>query len=184
MAATLDFPILSTDRLTLRALTLDDAAAFRALLSIPEVTRHSNWPDSLTDEEMGLYIKRRLELFDAGSACAWVIEDRTSTKFVGAIRFNHINRDWRCGEVGYELHPSSWGKGIMTEALRAVVSCGHTLFQLNRVDAWTLPGNSASDRVLQKARFRHEGTLRQRAWFKGAFHDFRIFGRVAADPLL
>ena len=43
-------------------------------------------------------------------------------------------------------------------------------------------GNPASDRVLQKSGFRHEGTLRQRAWFKGAFHDFRMFGRIAGDP--
>jgi hypothetical protein len=41
----------------------------------------------------------------------------------------------------------------------------------------------ASDRVLVKAGFNYEGTLKQRAWFKGAFHDFRMFGRVAANPI-
>jgi ribosomal-protein-alanine N-acetyltransferase len=39
-----------------------------------------------------------------------------------------------------------------------------------------------SDRVLEKAGFRYEGTLRQKAHFKNEFHDFRMFGRVAADP--
>jgi len=29
--------------------------------------------------------------------------------------------------------------------------------------------------------FKYEGTLRQKAWFKRAFHDFRVFGRIAAD---
>jgi len=46
-----------------------------------------------------------------------------------------------------------------------------------------LPGNTASDRVLEKAGFQYEGTLRQKAWFKGAFHDFRMFGRLAADGI-
>jgi ribosomal-protein-alanine N-acetyltransferase len=46
-----------------------------------------------------------------------------------------------------------------------------------------LPGNGASDRVLANAGFAHEGTLRQRAWLKGDYHDFRMFGRVADDPL-
>jgi [ribosomal protein S5]-alanine N-acetyltransferase len=46
-----------------------------------------------------------------------------------------------------------------------------------------LAGNDACDRVLVKAGFIYEGTLKQKAWFKGAFHDFRMFGRVAADPI-
>jgi ribosomal-protein-alanine N-acetyltransferase len=87
------------------------------------------------------------------------------------------------GEIGYESHPEFWGRGLMTEAVRAVVACGHGQFKLNRIEAWTLPGNAASDRVLVKAGFNYEGTLKQKAWFKGAFHDFRMFGRVAADPI-
>jgi [ribosomal protein S5]-alanine N-acetyltransferase len=106
---------------------------------------------------------------------------RLKKAVAGAVRFNSFEKKWRCGEIGYELHPDYWGKGLMTEAVRAVVACGHQTFRLNRIDAWTLPGNGASDRVLEKSGFRHEGTLRQKAWFKGAFHDFRIFGRIAAD---
>jgi ribosomal-protein-alanine N-acetyltransferase len=55
---------------------------------------------------------------------------------------------------------------------------------LNRIEAWTLPGNAGSDRVLEKAGFRYEGTLRQKAWFKGGYHDFRMFGRLAGDHVL
>jgi ribosomal-protein-alanine N-acetyltransferase len=46
-----------------------------------------------------------------------------------------------------------------------------------------LPGNGASDRVLLNAGFIYEGTLKQKAWFKGAYHDLRMFGRVSANPL-
>ena len=38
---------------------------------------------------------------------------------------------------------------------------------------------AASDRVLEKVGFQYEGTLRQKSWFKGAFHDFRMFSRLA-----
>ncbi|WP_244615443.1 GNAT family N-acetyltransferase [Rhizobium rhododendri] len=51
----------------------------------------------------------------------------------------------------------------MTEAVEAVTRCGFTDFSLNRIEAWTLPGNVASDRVLEKAGFCYEGTLRQKA---------------------
>jgi ribosomal-protein-alanine N-acetyltransferase len=111
-----------------------------------------------------------------------LLEEASSAALVGAIRFNHFDRKWKFGEVGYESHPEFWGRGLMTEALRAVVVCGHQVFGLNRIEAWTLPGNEASDRVLEKAGFRYEGTLRQKARFKGAFHDFRMFGRIAGDP--
>ena len=71
----------------------------------------------------------------------------------------------------------------MSEAVRAVVRCGHSRFDLNRIEAWTVPGNTASDRVLEKAGFHLEGVQRQKAWFQNAFHDWRLFGRLAVDPL-
>src|SRR5215510_11578278 len=51
------FPSLSTKHLTLRAPTLADAAAFRAVLSIPAVTRFSNWPDAPTKAQGERYLR-------------------------------------------------------------------------------------------------------------------------------
>ena len=178
------FPTLSTDRLKLRAPTMKDVSAFQALLSIADVTRFSNWPDAPPKARAERSLRWMSGIHASGKGCAWIIEIAGSKAFAGAIRFNSFEKKWKCGEIGYELHPDYWGKGLMTEAVRAVVACGHQTFGLNRIDAWTLPGNGASDRVLEKSGFRHEGTLRQKAWFKGAYHDFRMFGRIAADPAI
>ena len=178
-----DFPTLLSARLSLRAVTLEDAVPFRAVLSIPEVTRFSNWPDSPSEDECLRIVQDMSELFLSGNGCAWMIEHRASSTLIGAIRFNYFVSAWKCGGIGYELHPDFWGQGLMTEALRATVACGHKDFRLNRIEAWTLVGNGASDRVLEKVGFRYEGTHRQKAWFKGAYHDFRMFGRVADDLL-
>lgn len=175
------FPTLLTARLNLRAVTLDDVAPFRAILSIPEVTRFSNWPDSPSEEESHRIARNMSELFPSGNGCAWIIEHRSLRAPIGAIRFNYFVSAWKCGGIGYELHPDFWGQGLMTEALRAAVACGHKDFCLNRIEAWTLMGNDASDRLLEKAGFLYEGTHRQKAYFKGAYHDFRMFGRVADD---
>ena len=177
------FPSLATARLSLRAPTPKDAAAFHALISIPDVTRFSNWPDAPTKAQIERSMRWMSKIFASGKGCAWIIEDRRSKRLAGALRYNSIDKRWRCGEIGYELHPDFWGKGLMTEAVTAAVACGHETFGLNRIEAWTLPGNAASDRVLEKCGFRHEGTLRQKARFKGAFHDFRMFGRVAGDAM-
>ncbi len=178
-----EFPVLATERLRLRAPAAGDAAAFRALLSIPAVTQFSNWPDAPGKSRAERFIRWMAGLHGRGKGCGWIIEDRASQAFIGAVRFNRIDKRWKFGEVGYELDPAFWGRGLMTEALRAVVASGHGAFRLNRIEAWTLPGNGASDRVLEKAGFRYEGTQRQKGWFKGAFHDYRIFARIAADPL-
>ncbi|MBR1199784.1 GNAT family N-acetyltransferase [Bradyrhizobium sp. AUGA SZCCT0158] len=175
------FPALSTKRLTLRAATPKDVPAVRALMSVPDVTRFSNWPDAPSTAQVERSVRWMSRLHGSGKGCGWIIEISGTRALAGAIRFNSIEKKWRCGQIGYELHPDYWGKGLMTEAVRAVVAYGHQTFRLNRIDAWTLPGNAASDRVLEKSGFQYEGTMRQKAWFKGAFHDFRMFGRIAAD---
>jgi ribosomal-protein-alanine N-acetyltransferase len=177
------FPVLSTKRLTLRAPTIKDAGAFGALLSIPEVTRFSNWPDAPTNVQSKRHARWMSGLHASGKGCAWMIEMQGSKTPIGAIRFNSFDKKWRSGVIGYELHPDFWGKGLMSEAIATVIGCGHQTFRLNRIEAWTLPGNDASDRVLEKAGFKYEGTHRQKAWFKGGYHDFRMFGRVAGDAM-
>lgn len=177
------FPALTTERLTLRAPKAADAGALRTALSFPEVTQYSNWPDGITAAQMKRYLSWMMKLQPSGRGCAWIIEERKSNAVIGAVRFNSIDRSWKCGELGYELHPKYWGKGLASEAVRAVVECGHSTLGLHRIEAWTLPGNGASDSVLKKAGFRYEGTHRQKAWFKGAYRDFRMFGRLEGDPL-
>ncbi|WP_348626178.1 GNAT family protein [Rhizobium sp. Pop5] len=158
-----------------------DCGELHELISIPEVTRFSNWPDAPKKAQIERVMKWMCSAFAKGKACAWIIEERASGRFLGAIRFNSIDKYAKWAEIGYELHPSFWGKGLMSEAVKAVARCGFDDFSLNRIEAWTLPGNRASDRVLEKAGFRYEGTLRQKAWFKNAFHDFRMFGRLASE---
>jgi [ribosomal protein S5]-alanine N-acetyltransferase len=183
MRYTQAFPTLRTDRLQLRDVNSNDAGFYHRLLSIAEVTRFSDFPDAASRAQAGRIVAWMSKLFSSGRGCAWIIDERSTGKSLGAVRINRIHQRWRWGEIGYESHPEFWGLGLMTEAVRAVVACGHGHFKLNRMEAWTLPGNDASDRVLAKAGFFYEGTLKQKASFKGAYHHFRIFGRVAADPL-
>jgi hypothetical protein len=155
-AATHDFPILSTSRLNLRAVTPDDSAPFQALLSIPEVIRYSNWPDAPNEDQASRLVQNMSKLFFAGDGWAWIIEDRSSRDFISAILFNYflvdkVRRMERRGSKGEHrflpFYPDPFrlifttsvksrgcrlrgaspllGCGIMTEPLRATVTCGH-----------------------------------------------------------
>ncbi|NLR98410.1 GNAT family N-acetyltransferase [Rhizobium sp. P38BS-XIX] len=176
-----DFPELSSERLRLRALTPEDLDAFHELMSIPEVTRFSNWPDAPKKTQMERSLKWIGSMFHKGNGCGWGIEDRISGQLLGGVRLHVIDQYSKCAQLGYELNPSAWGRGLMSEAVDAVLQCGFGDLSLNRIEAWTLPGNPASDRVLEKSGFRYEGTLRQKARFKDAFHDFRMFGCLAGE---
>lgn len=175
---TTKFPELFTKRLKLRAPVLKDADAYHEILSINEVTQHTDIPDSPTKKRSERFVSWMTKLFDRNNGCAWIIEHTGSGKTIGAIRINEIQKKAKCGVIGYELLPEYWNQGIMTEALIAVVECGHLKFGLNRLEAWTSPGNPASDRVLEKSGFEYEGTLRQKSWFKGSFQDLRMFSRL------
>jgi [ribosomal protein S5]-alanine N-acetyltransferase len=183
MRHTQPFPALATARLELRAINAGDASFYHELLLLAEVTRFSDLPDAASPARATRIVTWMSKLFPNGKGCGWIIQERSNGARVGAVRINHIDKRWRWGDIGYEAYPEFWGRGFMTEAVRAVVACGHNHFRLNRMEAWTLPGNDASDRVLVKAGFVYEGTLRQKAWFKGAYHDFRMFGRIERDPI-
>ncbi|MEM7734940.1 MAG: GNAT family protein [Deinococcota bacterium] len=173
------FPTLQTGRLSLRAVTDADATAYRTLLADAEVTAFTDIPDAPTVKQTQRLITWMIALFSKRKGCAWAIEYQDT--LIGAIRINRIHKKERCGIIGYELSNTHWGQGIMTEALTEVVGQGHTTFDLNRLEAWTSPGNPGSDKVLLKCGFQYEGTLRQKSHFKGKFQDLRMFGRLQAD---
>lgn len=142
---------------------------------------HTNLPGNATRKRCEKIMIWMSSLFEKGKGCAWIIEDRFTSYPLGAIRINSMNKSSRYGDIGYELNPAVWRRGYMTEALIQVVDVGHDIFELNRLEAWTVPGNSALDSVLEKAGFQFEGTFRQKEFYKGVFHDLKMYGRLASD---
>ena len=98
---------------------------------------------------------------------------------MGAISLDEIIRGHKA-EIGYWLGEPYWGKGIMTRAVRSVASFGLNELGFVRIGAEVFGGNSASCRVLEKCRFRREGTLRAFVEKDGVFHDVYVYARVRA----
>jgi ribosomal-protein-alanine N-acetyltransferase len=178
------FPILTTARLTLRAVRPDDAAPFHALMSIADTTRYSNWPDLPSLDDIAKTIERMSGTFAAGTGCCWIIEDRRTADLVGSIRLNWIDREWKRGGIGYELHPTYRRQGggdggparrRCLQPWRPSISIG---WRRGRCPAMVHP-----IACWEKVGFQFEGVRRENAWFKGAFHDFRAFARLRGDAL-
>ena len=81
------------------------------------------------------------------------IELRETGRVVGTIGFVWIDDEHNCAEIGYSLAQEYWGRGLMTEALRAMLEFAFVRLHLNRVEAMFDVRNRASGRVMEKCGF-------------------------------
>jgi len=65
--------------------------------------------------------------------------------------------------------------------LDAVVQYGFEKMGLNRIEGMSLPENIPSIKLLKKLGFQEEGTLREYAFFRGQFRDFKMFSLLKKD---
>ena len=84
----------------------------------------------------------------------------------------------RSAEIGYWLGEPYWGRGIMTQAVRAVTDYAFQSFDINRVYAGILEYNVPSARVLEKNGYVCEGRLLQAYVKEGKMYDQLIYATV------
>ncbi|MFI5120622.1 MAG: GNAT family N-acetyltransferase [Thermoanaerobaculia bacterium] len=84
-------------------------------------------------------------------------------------------------EVGYWLGRSFWGRGLASAALRSITDYALRVLALERVFALPFESNLASARVLVKAGYRLEGTLRSAAIKEGRVTDLLMFACTRPD---
>jgi ribosomal-protein-alanine N-acetyltransferase len=175
------FPELATERLRLRAPLPRDGATLLGILGDPEVTRYHNMPTLTSLAEAQAALERLQHRYAARDTIRWAIELVERGEMIGTAGLLRFDFEQRRAEVGYEIARSAWGRGLATEAAAAIVGYGFSALGLHRIEAGVLPGSGASVRVLEKLGFLEEETRRDYLRFKGAFHSFRWFSRLATD---
>ncbi len=131
-----DLPI-RTERLTLRAITLDDTDAMLAYKSIPEVVQFVPYGvlDRAAVEEKIRTTWSRSRFEQPGDAVCLAVEETTTGRLVGDVVFFWHSETDRSGEVGYVFHPDVAGRGYATEAVRALLDLGFGPMGLHRITA-------------------------------------------------
>lgn len=100
-------------------------------------------------------------------------------KFVGCISaLRQQNIHCRTAEIGYYVTPEFWGNGIATQALKKLVGFVFEHTDLIRLFAEPFARNTASCRVLEKAGFTCEGTLRSNAVKNGTIEDMKMYSYI------
>lgn len=108
----------------------------------------------------------------------------TPDELIGSIGFHpqdDVHR--RSAELGYWLGESFWGRGIISAAIPTMVRHAFENFDLLRIFAYVFEGNTASERVLEKAGFFCEGVLRQSVFKQGRMLDQKLFALLREEWL-
>lgn len=90
-----------------------------------------------------------------------------------------MEKEHHKAELGYTLARDHWGKGIMSEAIAAVLHFGFNTYRFHRVEAITRPANVGSIQALLKNGFVQEGHFKENIFWNGTFHDSLCFGKLA-----
>ena len=174
-------PELTTPRLRLRRLTMRDAQDIYRYSRDPEVARHVLWDAHRTIGDSRAYLRFMLRRYRFQEPASWGIEYLETGHVIGTIGFMWVQDENAAAEVGYSLSREYWNRGIMTEALSAVIRYGFDGMDLNRIEAQHETTNPASGAVMRKCGMRMEGTLRQRLYNKGHFVDVALYAILRGD---
>jgi RimJ/RimL family protein N-acetyltransferase len=153
-----------TERLLLLPWTEDYSGDFTRVCADPEAMRFISGGRPLPENDIRAIIQRTLAMWDEYGYGPWAAVEKQSGRWVGRIGLNLL-ADWPGPdkwEVGYELAPEYWGRGLATEGARAAIGFGWAHTPLDRIISVTVAGHLASRRVMEKCglAFQAEVTFR------------------------
>jgi ribosomal-protein-alanine N-acetyltransferase len=173
------FPVLTTDRLLLREFSPDDVPAVFEMLRRPDINEWLETDPLQSIQEAETRVRNRLSLFENDWGFRWAITlQENQARVIGSCGYFGVRRGMPTVELGFELHPDYWRKGLMTEALQAVIKFSfgpQDLLAVHRIEALVAPGNIGSIRLLEKLGFVKEGLRREFGFWKGRYQDVFLF---------
>lgn len=176
----LPFPEIKTDRLLLRKMQHEDAAALLFLRSDETVMQFIGRDKTKSVEEAAAFIQKINASVDAHESIMWAIALQEDPQLmIGTICFWNVLKDHCRAEVGYILHPQYWNRGLMKEALLAVIDFGFNQMKLHSIEGRINPDNTVSGFLLEKAGFNKEAHFKEDFYFNGKFSDSAVYSLLA-----
>ena len=152
---------LRTNRLILRKFEINDANdMFKNWANDEEVTKYLTWNPhgdiSITKSLLEEWVKS----YNIDSTYNWVIQFGDTSDIIGGISIVEINEYIQSFEVGYCISKNHWGKGIMSESLKAVIDYLFSQVGCNKITAKHDVRNIASGKVMIKCGMCYIKTLK------------------------
>lgn len=170
---------INTARLLLRKFVSADAPnMFKNWATDCEVTKFLSWKPHDNIEDTKEIIAQYISKYD-DNIYNWAIELNEIHEVIGGISIVKLDEATCSCEIGYCMSRKYWGKGIMSESLKAVIDYLFSEIGFNRIAAMHDTNNIASGKVMLKSGMQYEGTLRQ-----AKLHDNKYFYDLALYSVL
>ena len=119
------------------------------------------WQPYTSLDDVKGYIQYVIDSYEKPDTYYWVLEYKETHEVIGSISVIWLNEETSCAEIGYCLSDLYWGKGLMPEALSAVIRYLFDRVGLNRIQATHDVNNPNSGRVMEKCGMLYEGVMHQ-----------------------
>ncbi len=173
-------PTIELEGVRLRPLRVADAAALYAYLRDPAVTERTSYP-VVSMPMVEAMIERSRSRWAAGELSKWGVALEHDDQLVGTCGFNDWSQPHRWAELAFDLAQAHWGKGLMRQAVAAVLQWTFRQDKVDRVHAFVRVDNRRSERLLEHIGFVREGRLRSYRVCRGQPHDFYVYGLLRWD---
>ena len=174
------FPAIHTNRLELVEIRQHHLKNIYDLFADENVTRFYNLLPLTVESDAQKFIDWYQNRFKEKLGIRWGISLKGEQDIIGTIGFNNFTKRHKAN-IGYDLQPDYWNKGIMTEALRAVINFGFNQLEINRMEAEVMQGNVNSEKLLLKLNFLKEGVLREWMLWNDNYYDMSMFSLLKSD---
>lgn len=149
---------IETARLRLRLFTLADADDYyQAVMCDPDVRRYLPGGQPLPRERAEPILQKYIDQWRQHRFGGLAMVHKEDGKLVGQVGLQHVPDLPAEVEVFYALAQSCWGKGLTPEAAHAMLRYGFEAIGLDRIVAFFMPGNKASERVMIKIGMTYQG---------------------------
>lgn len=172
------FPELKTPRLVLRRPNMADAMNLYLLRSDQEVSAFLDRPQPSSIEEIEELLGQILFDINHNNTINWIITMKGDNSLIGTIGFWRIEKEHLRAEIGYMLFPEYQRRGLMQEALHAVIQFGFQKMNLHSIEANCNPLNTRSIKLLENNHFIREAYFKENFYFNGKFFDSIVYSRL------
>jgi RimJ/RimL family protein N-acetyltransferase len=174
----------TTARLLIRDFEARDRDLEVAISDNPSLFVHLPiWPRS--EAELDAYVQARLEhtLETVGGTVSLIVENAEGGEYVGSMQLSPIVVEPFQLRIGWIALPQHQGKGLMTEAVNAVVDLVFDSLMAHRIVAEITGGNEASVRLAERVGFRKEAHFVKSSFVKGEWRDEIVYSMLREERI-
>ena len=153
---------LETERLILRRFVSEDAdAMYKNWAADKEVTKYLTWPSHSSPDVSRFVVEEWVKSYSDDKYYQWaIVFKENGEEPIGSISAVHMDEDIAMVHIGYCIGRTWWHKGLMSEAMKAVMDFFFEEVEVNRIEARHDPRNTNSGKVMKKCGMKYEGTMR------------------------